>query len=118
MDGSVAWGGQARGPRSGFLSGKGRHLPCSLAARRYLERITPAVKARILLPLLVALAALPLAAQVNDTYVIPVSGLAPGAFGTQWQTQLSVMNPQIDHQLRVSMTFIPTGGARGREAFV
>jgi hypothetical protein len=76
------------------------------------------VKARILLPLLLALAALPAAAQVNDTYVIPVAGLAPGAFGTQWQTQLSIMNPQIDHTLRVSMTFIPTGGTRGSEAFV
>jgi hypothetical protein len=76
------------------------------------------VKARVLLTFLIAVAALPLAAQVNDTYVIPVSGLAAGAFNTQWQTQLSIFNPQLDHALRVSMTFIPTGGARGKEAFV
>ena len=76
------------------------------------------MKARVLLTFLIAVAALPLAAQVNDTYVIPVSGLTAGAFNTQWQTQLSIFNPQLDHALRVSMTFIPTGGARGKEAFV
>jgi len=76
------------------------------------------VKTKLLLTFLLVAAALPMAAQVNDTYVIPVSGLAPGAFGTQWQTQLSIFNPQLDYTLRVSMTFIPTGGARGTEAFV
>ncbi|HEV7921220.1 MAG TPA: hypothetical protein VGR02_10580 [Thermoanaerobaculia bacterium] len=76
------------------------------------------MKTRALLILLLAVAALPAAAQVNDTYIIPVSGLAPGAFGTQWQTQLSIFNPQLDHSLRVSMTFIPTGGKQGKEAFV
>lgn len=66
---------------------------------------------------LLALAALtiavPLAAQVNDTYVIPVSANAPGAFGTRWQTSFSVFNPQTDRDLKVTVVFLPTGGAQG-----
>jgi hypothetical protein len=55
--------------------------------------------------------------QVNDTYVIPVSGNTPGAFGTRWMTQFSVFNPQ-SYELRVSVTLVPTGGARGTEAII
>lgn len=60
-----------------------------------------------------SLAALPLAAQVNDTYVIPVSANAQGAYGTRWQTQLSVFNPQTDRDLKVTVVFLPTGGLQG-----
>ena len=56
-------------------------------------------------------------AQVNDTYVIPVAGNTPGAFGTRWMTQFSMFNPQ-SYALKVSVTFIPTLGGRGQEALV
>jgi hypothetical protein len=62
------------------------------------------------------LMAVPIAAQVNDTYVIPVSGNLPGAFGTRWMTQFSVFNPQLDYALKISVVFVPTGGAQGLEA--
>jgi hypothetical protein len=61
---------------------------------------------------------LPLAAQVNDTYVIPVVGKVPGAFGTQWMTQFSVFNPETAYALKVSVTFLPTGGAQGTEVLI
>jgi len=67
--------------------------------------------------LLVALA-LPLAAQVNDTYVIPAVANTPGSFGTQWMTQLSIFNPQLDYPLKVSVTYLPTGGGQGLEALI
>src|SRR5437016_5666108 len=63
-------------------------------------------------------AALPLAAQVNDTYVIPVAGNVPGAFGTQWMTQISVFNPQTAYALKVSVTLLPTGGGQGTEVLI
>jgi hypothetical protein len=56
-------------------------------------------------------------AQINDTYVIPVAGNTPGAFGTRWMTQFSVFNPQT-YELKVSITFIPTLGGRGQEALI
>jgi hypothetical protein len=59
--------------------------------------------------------ALPLAAQVNDAYVIPAAANVPGAFGTHWLTRFSVFNPQ-SYKLRVSATFVPTGGSRGDTA--
>jgi hypothetical protein len=55
---------------------------------------------------------------LNDTYVIPVSGNVPGAFGTRWMTQFSIMNPHLDHALRVSITYLPTGGGVGIEEIV
>lgn len=58
------------------------------------------------------------AAQVNDTYVIPAAGNAPGAFGTYWKTQFSVFNPHLDYPLKISVTFIPTGGAQGTEVLI
>ena len=73
---------------------------------------------KLVLAALLCLAALPVAAQVNDTYVIPVSVNAAGAFGTRWMTQFSLMNPQLDYDLVVSVTWIPTNGARGIEELV
>jgi hypothetical protein len=67
---------------------------------------------------LLSLAAFPLAAQVNDTYVIPVSTNLPGAFGTRWKTQFSVFNPQLDRSLFVTITFVPTGGRPGKTATI
>jgi hypothetical protein len=58
---------------------------------------------------------LPLTAQINDTYVIPASANIAGNFGTRWLTQFSVFNPQLDHPLTVSVTFLPTGGGTAIE---
>jgi hypothetical protein len=68
-------------------------------------------------PLLLIFGASAAVAQVNDTYVIPVSANAGGAFNTRWMTQFSVFNPQ-NYELRVSVTFVPTGGARGTEVII
>ncbi|HET7712894.1 MAG TPA: hypothetical protein VFL80_13260 [Thermoanaerobaculia bacterium] len=73
---------------------------------------------RFLTILFFSIIALPAAAQVNDTYVIPAIGNAPGAFGTRWATQLSVFNPQLDYSLKVSVVFLPTGGGPGIEALL
>ena len=62
--------------------------------------------------------ALPLYAQVNDTYVIPAVANTPGSFGTQWMTQLSIFNPQLDYALKVSVSYLPTGGGQGLEALI
>jgi hypothetical protein len=62
--------------------------------------------------------ALPLAAQVNDTYVIPATGNTPGANDTRWATQLSLFNPHIDYDLTVSVVFLPTGGDAPLEVLV
>ena len=62
--------------------------------------------------------AIPLAAQVNDTYVIPAVANTPGSFGTQWMTQLSIFNPQLDYPLTVSVVYLPTGGGTGLEALI
>lgn len=67
--------------------------------------------------LLVALGIPAAFAQVNDTYIIPVAGSTPGAFGTRWKTQFSLFNPQR-YDLRVSITYVPTGGAQGTEAII
>lgn len=56
-------------------------------------------------------------AQVNDTYIIPAAANAAGAFGTRWSTQFSVFNPQ-GYDLRVSVTFLPTGGGSGSEVIL
>ena len=57
------------------------------------------------------------AAQVNDTYVIPAVANASGGYGTRWMTQLSIFNPQ-NYDLKVSLTWLPTGGGRGLEALI
>ncbi|HET8796278.1 MAG TPA: hypothetical protein VFO89_01220 [Thermoanaerobaculia bacterium] len=73
---------------------------------------------RILLLAIVALLSLPALAQLNDTYVIPASGNVPGQFGTRWMTQFSIMNPHLDYSLKVSITYLPTGGGTGIEELV
>jgi hypothetical protein len=67
---------------------------------------------------LLLLLALPLAAQINDTYVIPAVANVNGGFGTRWMSQISIFNPQLDHTLHVSVTWLPSGGGRGLEAIV
>jgi len=62
--------------------------------------------------LLLSLAALTASAQITDTYVVSASANSPGAFGTRWATQFSVMNPQT-YALKVNVTFLPTGGGQG-----
>jgi hypothetical protein len=71
-----------------------------------------------LLAAFLLLAALPLAAQVNDTYVIPAAANAAGGFGTRWMTQFSIFNPQLDWPLVVSITYVPTGGGQGIEELI
>jgi hypothetical protein len=61
---------------------------------------------------------LPVAAQINDTYIIPAAANSQGLFGTRWMTQLSIFNPQLDHALKVSVTYLPTDGGKGLEALV
>jgi hypothetical protein len=72
----------------------------------------------ILLAALLSIAAIPAMAQVNDTYVIPAAGNAAGGFGTRWQTRFSVFNPQLEDTLRISVTFLRTGGTEGIEEFI
>jgi hypothetical protein len=72
---------------------------------------------RILVLVIVAIA-LPLAAQVNDTYVIPAVGNTGGANFTRWATQLSLFNPQTKYNLRVSVVFLPTGGETPLEVLI
>ncbi len=62
---------------------------------------------------LLCLIAVPLFAQVNDTYVIPAAINSPGAFSTQWMTQFSVFNPQLDRDLTITVVFVPNGGRQG-----
>ena len=69
----------------------------------------------IFITLLLVAVSLPLAAQINDSYVIPASANSAGNFGTRWLTQFSVFNPQLDYPLTVSVTFLPTGGGTGSE---
>src|SRR5437867_7940532 len=78
--------------------------------------LSPCMKRlRFALPLV--LFATAAAAQINDTYVIPVAGNTPGAFGTRWMTQFSVFNPQA-YELKVSVTYVPTLGGKGFEALI
>jgi len=56
--------------------------------------------------------ALPMFAQVNDTYVIPVVANTAGANNSVWTTELNVFNPQA-HELKVSVVFLPSGGGAG-----
>jgi hypothetical protein len=69
----------------------------------------------IFIALLLVIVSLPLAAQINDTYVIPASANVSGNFGTRWLTQFSVFNPHLDYPVTVSVTFLPTGGGQGLE---
>ncbi len=69
----------------------------------------------IFVAFLLTLFTLPLAAQLNDTYVIPAAANVPGAFGTRWMTQFSVFNPQ-SYALRIDVVYVPTGGGQGLDA--
>lgn len=64
-----------------------------------------------------SLAATPLAAQISDTYIIPVAGNTAGDRGTTWATEIHIFNPQ-QHELNISIVFIPTGGDQAIEAIV
>ena len=72
---------------------------------------------RLFLAALLTMAALPMFAQVNDTYIITAAANQAGAFGTRWQTEFSLFNPQ-PYLLRISVSYLPTGGAQGDEALV
>lgn len=61
---------------------------------------------------------MPAMAQINDTYVIPGVGNARGGFGSHWMSRFSVFNPQLDYPLTISVTYIPTGGAKGIEELI
>jgi hypothetical protein len=61
--------------------------------------------------------AVPSFAQVSDTYLIPAVAYASGANGTTWATKMSVFNPQ-GYDLKISLTFIPTGGTTGTEVIL
>lgn len=73
---------------------------------------------RLFIVALLALAALPAAAQLNDTYVVPAAANVSGAYGTRWLTQFSIFNPHLDYGLNVSVVFVPTGGGQGIEEIV
>jgi hypothetical protein len=72
----------------------------------------------LLLAVLVMVASLPAAAQLNDTYVIAASGNQRGAFGSHWMTRFALFNPHLDDSLNVSVSFLPTGGAPGPEILI
>jgi hypothetical protein len=78
----------------------------------------PVKTSRLLLLAALISAAVPMMAQVNDTYVIPAAANARGGFGSHWMTRFSVFNPWLDYTLRISVTFVPTGGAEGDEWFI
>lgn len=71
-----------------------------------------------LLLALLLLIAVPVSAQVHDTYVIPAAANVSGQFGTRWMTHFSVFNPHTDWPLVVSVVFIPTGGGQGIEELI
>ena len=67
--------------------------------------------------LLLLCSALPLAAQINDAYVIPASANLAGANNTQWATRFSLFNPH-EYPLSISVTFVPTGGGTPLEELI
>jgi hypothetical protein len=66
------------------------------------------------LSVFVFLLALPLSAQVNDTYVLPIVGNTTGAGNTRWITEFHLFNPQV-HDLTVTLIFLPTHGAQAEQ---
>src|SRR5687768_3682704 len=78
----------------------------------------PVKTSRLLLLAALISAAVPMMAQVNDTYVIPAAAHARGGFGAHWMTRFSVFNPWLDYPLRISVTFVPSGGAPGIEELI
>jgi hypothetical protein len=73
---------------------------------------------KLLLAAILLFASVPAFAQLTDTYIITASANLQGASNTRWKTQLSLFNPHLDHPLSVSVTMLPTGGARGPEKLI
>src|SRR5438876_10221355 len=93
-----------------------RPLPTTAGTRKgFVVNASGSIKVSVLLFVLLAL---PLAAQVNDTYVIPVVANTAGGFGTRWMTQLSLFNPQVDYALHVSVSYLPSADGNGLEALI
>ena len=86
--------------------------------KRSLKGSASVKTSRLLLLLILALAASPLTAQLSDTYVITGAGNIPGDFGTRWMTHFSIFNPHLDRSLVVSVTWVPTGGRPGIEELI
>ena len=61
--------------------------------------------------------ALPVSAQVYDTFIVPVVGSTTGRGDTVWASELAIFNPQ-PHTLFVSVTFLPSGLGEGSEVLV
>jgi hypothetical protein len=102
-------GDTLRAAATSVREGTSGTCPAKSASRKDL-----AVKSsRAALLTLLCLTAVPVFAQVNDTYVIPAAINAPGAFGTRWMTQFSVFNPQLDRDLKITVVFVPNGGRQG-----
>src|ERR1044071_1011723 len=99
-----------------FAAWNTRHHGCSGA--RPSERNASVKTSRLLLLAALLSAAIPMMAQVNDTYVIPAAANAQGGFGTRWMTRFSVFNPWLDYTLRISVTFVRSGGGTGDEWFI
>ncbi|MHB0969380.1 MAG: hypothetical protein ACYC7A_07980 [Thermoanaerobaculia bacterium] len=74
-------------------------------------------RTRLLLAGLLCLIALPVFAQVSDTYVIPAVGKVQGGAGTNWLSDVYIMNPQR-HALNVSVVFLPTASEFQYEVIV
>lgn len=74
-------------------------------------------KTRLLLAGLLCLIALPVFAQVSDTYVIPAVGKVQGGAGTNWLSDVYIMNPQ-PHALNVSVVLLPTASEFQYEVIV
>lgn len=70
------------------------------------------MKSKLWVSLLLFVFAVPAVAQVSDTYVIPAAINASGANNSRWATDFHLFNPQA-HTLRVTLTFLPSGGAVG-----
>ena len=68
--------------------------------------------------LLLCCVSFPALAQVTDTYVIAAAANASGGNSTRWMTQFSLFNPHLDYALRISVTFLPSGGAIGQERLI
>jgi hypothetical protein len=73
---------------------------------------------RLAVLVLLVFAAVPLSAQINDTWVIPAAANAAGANGTRWATELHLFNPSLEKPLKVRLVYLPTGVAAGKQVTV
>lgn len=67
---------------------------------------------------LLLFASVPAFAQLTDTYVITAAANLQGGNNTRWMTQLSLFNPHLDYPLKISVTWLPTGGSQGIEKLI